>query len=294
MKRRDFVQKSSLALAGAVAAPNLLAANREESIKKFGFQAYTVRDKIYKDMAGTLKSLRKAGYDYVELFDFANGKLLRKPIKEVKPILEKSKLEVKSIHVPTGSGSRKVSGTIMHEFQRAVDDAAELGASYLVCPYLGESERKTIDQYKALCEKMNEAGEMCKKSGLQFAYHNHDFEFIELEGKEPMNVILEETDSDLVKIELDIYWVRFAEKDPIKFFRDNLGRVPLWHVKDLSLDEGKPMTEVGNGIIDWQQIFRYKGDAGMQYFFVEQDRNFKTDSVASLTASIGYLKKLSF
>ncbi len=286
MKRRDFVQKSSLAVAGALAAPSIMAATAEEKIKKFGFQSYTVRDVIYKDMAGTLKKLRKAGYDFFEGFDFGNGKLLRKPIAEAKQIIEDSKMEMPSIHVVTAN--MKDPGT----WQQSVDDAAELGAKYIVCAYLMPNEREKLDQYKELTELFNKCGETAKKSGLQFGYHNHDFEFMDLEGEMPMNVILNECDSDLVKLELDIYWVRYAEKDPIKFFRDNMGRVPLWHVKDLSLDEGRPMTEVGNGIIDWQQVFRYKGDAGMQYFFVEQDRNFKTDSVTSLTTSIKHLKSL--
>ena len=292
MKRRDFIQKTGLATAGLMASSALMAHNEEEIIKKFGFQAYTVRDVIYNDMAGTLKSLKKAGYDYMELFDFQEGKLLGKPIKEAKAIIDKSKIEVRSIHVPTGSGG-KVSGTLNHEFQRAIDDAAEFGAEFIVIPYLTDEERKSIDQYKALADKLNEAGAMCQKSNLQIAYHNHDFEFIELDGQIPYDVLLK-TDPFLVKMELDLYWARFAGVNPLTLFRDHRGRFPLWHVKDLSLDEGQPMTEVGNGIIDWRQLFSQKGNAGLQYFFVEQDRNFALNSVESLKTSIKYLKKLSF
>lgn len=293
MKRRDFIQKASLASAGVMAAsPLLLQPLEDDVIKKLGFQAYTVRDVIYKDMPGTLKALRKAGYSYCELFDFQDGKILGKPISEAKAILEKSKIAVRSIHVPTGAG-KKVSGTMNHEFQRAIDDAKELGAEYLVCPWLDSSERQTIDQYKALADLLQKCGEMCNNSGLGFAYHNHEFEFEELDGQIPYDLILA-TDPRLVQIELDIYWVRYAGLNPLTIMRENRGRIPFWHVKDLSLDEGKPMTEVGNGIIDWKQIFRHKEESGMKYFFVEQDRNFANNSVESLKTSLKYLKKINY
>ena len=295
MKRRTFLQNTAMSSLGLMAASHPLTAHLMlKRIKDFGFQAYTVRSVIYNDMFGTLKRLRKAGYDYVELFDFSDGKILGKSISEGQSIIDQSKLKVKSIHVPTGAGDRKISGTIWHEFQRAIDDGKTLGAEYLVCPYLMDFERETIDQYKGLAHRLNEAGEMAKKSGIQLAYHNHDFEFQKLEGQIPMDVLLKEMDSDLVKIELDIYWARKAEVNPLSFFRDNLKRVPLWHVKDLSIDEGYPMTEIGNGIIDWKQIFRHQEDAGLDYFFIEQDAYFENDPVTSLETSIKYLKKLSY
>lgn len=294
MKRRDFIQKASLASAGVMAASPLLSHPFEDDvIKTFGFQAYTVRDVIYKDMAGTLKTLRKAGYDYAELFDFQEGKILGKPIKEAKAILKKSRIDVKSIHVPTGAGDKKISGTINHEFQRAIDDAKELGAEYLICPYLMDFERQNLDQYKRLAERLQKSGEMCANSGLGFAYHNHEFEFQEMEGEVPFDIILA-TDPQYVKIELDLYWVRYAEKNPLKIIRENSGRIPFWHVKDLSLDEGQPMTEVGNGIIDWKQMFKHKEESGMKYFYIEQDRNFANNSLDSLATSLKYLKKLNY
>lgn len=295
MKRRNFLQSAALAGSAAMVAPSALAEGlRRERISEFGFQAYTVRDVIYDDMAGTLKTLRKAGYDFMEGFDFGDGKLLRKPIKEAKEILEDQKMGVKSLHVMTGAMAPDMKGTMINDWQMAVDDAAELGAEYIVCAYLMDFERENIDQYKELSELFNKCGETAKKAGLQFAYHNHDFEFQTLDGQMPMDVILAETEEDLVKIELDIYWARHAEQNPIKFFRDNYQRVPLWHVKDLSLEDGKPMTEVGNGIIDWKQIFRHKKDAGMKYFFVEQDRNYQKNSLESLQTSIKYLKKMNY
>lgn len=287
MKRRNFLQSAALATSAALVAPSALANGlRRERISEFGFQSYTVRDVIMKDMPGTLKRLRKAGYDHMEGFNFGNGKLLGKPIAEAKTILADNKIALKSIHIMTAN--------MGDNMQQTIDEAAELGTEFLVCAYLMPNERESLDQYKALSETFNKFGELSSKAGIQFAYHNHDFEFQELEGEIPMNVILNETDANLLKIELDIYWARRAEVNPLTFFRDNLRRVPLWHVKDLSLSEGNPMTEVGNGIIDWRQIFAHKNDAGMKYFFVEQDANFAEDSLSSLETSIKHLKKLSY
>ncbi|MGW8122025.1 sugar phosphate isomerase/epimerase family protein [Roseivirga echinicomitans] len=293
MERRDFLQKSALSTAGLLASGSLFSQSFfAGKIKDFGFQVYTVRDVIKKDMAGTLKTLRKAGYGYAEFFDFADGKLLGKPIKEAKAIIDASKIKLKSIHVGTGAQTPNLSGTMVNDWQRAVDDAAELGAEYLVCAYLGGGERQTLDQYKQVSELFNKSAELCQKSGLKFAYHNHDFEFKAIDGQVPYDILLNETEADLVKMELDMYWVRYADKDPIEMIQKDKGRFPLWHVKDMSMDDNKAMKEVGAGRIDWKQLFDYNKDAGLEYFFVEQDGNWAVSSVESLLTSIKHLKKI--
>tara|TARA_R110002072_G_scaffold69243_3_gene167922 strand:- start:649 stop:1530 length:882 start_codon:yes stop_codon:yes gene_type:complete len=293
MKRRDFLQKSALTSAGLLATGSLFSQPFfEGKIKDFGFQVYTVRDVIKKDMDGTLKTLKKAGYDYAEFFDFADGKLLGMPVKEAKAIIDASKIKLKSIHVPTGIQAHTVSGTMVNNWQKAVDDAAELGAEYLVCAYLDSAERQTIDQYKKVSELFNRSAEICKKSGIKFAYHNHAFEFKEIDGQIPYDVLLKETDADLVKMELDMYWVRYADQNPLKIIQKDMGRFPLWHVKDMSMDEDRAMKEVGAGRIDWKQLFAYDKDAGLEYFFVEQDGNWAENSVQSLVTSIKHLKKI--
>lgn len=294
MKRREFVQKSALASAGVLAASPLMSAVAAEKIKEFGVQIYTVRDLISKDYEGTLKSLKKVGFDYCEAFGFGDGELLGKSIKDAKTAFTKAKLPIRSIHASTGATTPKVSGTMNNDWQRAVDDAAELGAKYLVCPYLQTSERKNIDQYKRLAELMNKCGETSRKSNIQFLYHNHEFEFEELDGQIPYDIILKETDAYWVKMELDIYWTRFADRDPIKLFRDHPQRFPLWHVKDMELDEERNMTEVGKGRIDWKQLFTHGSDAGMMSFFIEQDRNWAVDPVSSTATGLKHIKGLRF
>lgn len=293
MNRRKFVQKSTLTAAGLMAAP-ALASLAHEKISEFGVQLFTVRDTLQKDFEGTLKSIHKIGYDYCEVFDFAGGKLLGKTIKEAKASFKKNKLPIKSIHVMTGAQAPNMDGTMVNDWQKAVDGAAELGAEYMACAYLLDFERKTIDQYKKLAEMFNKSAEACKKSGIQFLYHNHDFEFQTLEGQVPYDILLNETDADLVKMELDLYWVRYAERDPIKLFRENQGRFPFWHVKDMELAETRVMTEVGAGRIDWKQLFAHSADSGLKGFFVEQDRNWKVDPVSSIETSFKYLRSLRY
>ena len=286
MKRREFVQKSALATVGALAAPSLMGMGDLDKIKEFGVQVYTVRDNIQKNYEGTLKALRKIGYDYCEVFGYGKGKLLGKPVAEAKKSFEKAELEIKSMHV--------MPNTLENEWQAAVDAAAELGAQYIALAYLLPDQRKTTDQYKELIDLINRCAETSGKSGIQFLYHNHDFEFEKINGQEPYDLLLGQTDENLVKMELDLYWVRYAEKDPLKMFRENPGRFPVWHIKDMELAETRKMTEVGAGRIDWSQLFAQAGEAGMQHFFVEQDRNWATDPIQSTATSYQYLKALRY
>lgn len=279
------MQKSALATAGALAAPSLMG-YAPEKIAEYGVQLYTVRDVLNKDFGGTLKSLRKIGYDYCESFGFDGTTVLGKSISETKEAHKKAKLPIKSIHI--------LSSVMRGDWQQAVDNAKELGAEYIVLAYLLPDERKTLDQYKALNDLINKCAETSKKSGLQFLYHNHDFEFETLDGQEPYDLMLKQTDSYYVKMELDLYWVRYSDKDPLKMFREYGKRFPLWHVKDMELAETRVMTEVGAGRIDWKQLFAHRTDAGLEGFFVEQDRNWAVDPVASTETSYKFLKALRY
>ena len=286
MKRREFVQKSALATAGALAAPSLLAASPMEKIEEYGVQLYTVRDVLEKDFGGTLKSLRKIGYDYCETFGFNGTTVLGKSISETKALHKKAKLPIKSVHI--------MPDVMRGDWQQAVDNARELGAEYIVVAYILPDDRKKLDQYKELADLINTSAEISKKSGLQFLYHNHEFEFETLEGEVPYELLLKSTDAYYVKMELDLYWVRYADRDPLALFREYGKRFPTWHVKDMELADTRVMTEVGAGRIDWKQLFSHAYDSGLQHFFVEQDRNWAVDPVASTATSYKHLKGLRY
>jgi sugar phosphate isomerase/epimerase len=213
--------------------------------------------------------------------------------KTFKNVLKQNGLVMMSSHYRLGeeqTNGKDTMGTMLHDWDRAVDDAAEVGLKYMVCAYLSDVERGSLDHYKKLAEHFNKAGERCKKAGIQFCYHNHDFEFKQQDGKYPYETLLANTDKNLVKMEMDLYWVTKAKQDPIKLINENPGRFPLFHVKDMDKTPAGNFTEVGNGIIDFKNIFKHADKAGLKYFFVEQDKT-PGDPFASITQSYNYIKR---
>ncbi|HYE56240.1 MAG TPA: sugar phosphate isomerase/epimerase family protein [Chitinophagaceae bacterium] len=280
--RRDFIKNSTLLSAGFML-------NRETLFKsdtKIGLQLYTLREQLQKDQAGVIEQVAKAGYHLVETFDYNNGKYGGMSVQEYSQLLKKNNLQ-------TPSGHYYLRGFLFQgkddEWKQAIEYAKQLGQHYMVVPYVEAGERKNLDAYKKLAGRLNLAGEWCKQAGLQLAYHNHEFEFLPMEGSTGWDVLLKETDRKNVLIEMDLYWVSFAGRNPIELIKANPGRFPLWHVKDMDNTPQKKFTEVGNGVIDFKKIFDCKKKAGMQYFFVEQDVS--PAPLQSIQTSIDYLKK---
>ncbi|MEO8719868.1 MAG: sugar phosphate isomerase/epimerase, partial [Ginsengibacter sp.] len=212
--------------------------------------------------------------------------------KEFKGFLKRSGLVMYSSHYMLGEqkfNGNALKGTILNDWDKAVDDAAEVGLKYMVCAFLMESERGDLDQYKRIADHLNKAGERCKKSGIQLCYHNHDFEFIKQDNQYPYDILLT-ADKDLVKMEMDLYWIKKAGMNPMELFKKHPGRFPLWHVKDMDNTPEHSFTEVGNGTINFKEIFEHKNEAGMKYFYVEQDKT-PGDPFVSIKESIDYIKK---
>ena len=293
MNRRKFLRSaavvSSAALAQSIPFPLFAGNNLAET--ELGLQIYTLRDQIQRDLVGTLEKVAKIGYNYVELFGYREGMYFGRSVKEMRKILKKTGLNAVSCHVPTGSGEPRLKGTVTNDFERAAADAKALGHEYVVCPWLSEEERKTIDSYKKLATHFNRAGEKCKQYGLSFAYHNHDFEFFPIKGQIPYDVLLAETDPDYVKMELDLYWIAKAGIDYQTYFNRHPARFPLWHVKDMDNTSEKGMAEVGSGIIPWKTVFASRQISGMKRFFVEQD-HCKRDPFESIAMSYKYLNTI--
>ncbi len=247
------------------------------SVPPPGLQLYTVRELLDKDLKGTLQKIADIGYKNMEAAAGAKGHYYGLKPKEFASMLDGMGMKVRSNHVLVGTQKKEEAPlppslqTLTNNMQQLVDMAAEAGQSYLVCAFLFPSERETIDQYKKHAALFNKAGEACKKAGLTFAYHNHDFEFQKINDQLPYNILLNETDKDLVKMELDLYWATKSGNDPVGLFEKHSGRFPLWHVKDMDKTEKKFFTEVGNGSIDFKRIFDAAKTSGMEYYFVEQD-----------------------
>ncbi|MBN9385766.1 MAG: sugar phosphate isomerase/epimerase [Chitinophagaceae bacterium] len=291
--RRSFLRSVSLYSAGALAAP-ALASFIKAGQPTIGLQLYTVRDAMQADPAGTLARVAQIGYNSLEGATYTGTeKFYGMDPKTFKDVLKKNGLVMRSSHYRLGEdkgGAGEMKGTMLDDWGRAVDDAAALGVQYMVCAWLSPAERKGLDHYKWLAGELNKAGEKCKKSGIQFCYHNHDFEFEKQGGQYPYDVVLDNTDKNLVKMEIDLYWVTKAGQDPIALFAKNPGRFPLWHLKDMDATPEHSFTEVGNGTIDFKKIFAHASHAGMKYFFVEQDKC-PGSPFDSITKSIAYIKK---
>ena len=279
--------------AAALAARSAFAT----SIKNVGVQLYTVRADMEKDFDGTLAKVAAIGYKEVEFAGYFG-----RTAEQVRDTLNQHGLVSPSAHLdfPTVSNPEK--------WARALEDAATIGQTFLVNPWVDESIRNQPDAWRRIAEVYNTAGAASKAHGIQFCYHNHNFEFYPREdagGKLPFEILLDATDPKLVKFELDLCWISAAGKDPLDYFHRYPGRFPLVHVKGLRavpapsptpvpIDKVLPsLTDVGhNDVIDWKRIFGASKEAGIEHYFVEHD--VPKDAFASLKASYDYLAGLTF
>lgn len=288
--RRSFIKTTSLASAVLFIKPEHLNFNHSY----IGLQLYTVRDAMAKDPIATLAKVAKLGYNSVEGATYTGTeKFYGMDAKTFAGVLKQNGLIMPSSHYRLGEdqdNGKDVMGTILHDWDKAVDDAKAVGAKYMICAWLSPAERGNIDHFKLLAERLNKAGETCKKAGIQLCYHNHDFEFIKDNDQLPYDILLNNTDKDLVKFEIDLYWLTKAGQDPVAIINAHPGRFPLWHLKDMDNTDKHMFTEVGNGTIDFKRIFKSADKAGLKYFFVEQDIT-PGDPFDSITQSIAYIKK---
>jgi sugar phosphate isomerase/epimerase len=290
MKRRDFLKfgaaGSGLAFTG-IAGDGLLSSLMQEEeakkLKKFGLQLYTLRADFPKDPKGVLKQVASFGYKQVESFEGSKGIFWGMTNKEFKEYLDDLDMRIVSSHCD-----------INKDFEKKADEAAAIDMKYLICPYLGA--QKSLDDYKKKAEQFNKCGETCKKAGLRFAYHNHDYSFQLQDGQYPQDVMMMNTDSSLVDYEMDIYWVVTAGQDPISWFKKYPNRFTLSHIKDRKKNAGATDKDasviVGQGGIDFPRILKEARKQGMQYYIVEQERYDNTTPIAAVEADAAYMKTL--
>ncbi len=272
--------------AGAFLFPSF--AHAFAKVKPVGLQLYTLREVIGKDPKGVIEKVAKAGYKEVETYGYsAKGGYFGMDAKAFKSLLDNNGLKAPSGHF--GLDSFLKDGN-QDELKIAIEGAKGLNMEFLTIPWMGESLRSSLDDYKKVSLRLNQAAEICKKSGLKLAYHNHDFEFKKYDGKTGYEVMLEETDKNLVKFEMDLYWVVRSGNDPIAFFNKYPGRFPMWHVKDMDKANHTINTEVGTGTIDFKPFFKHAKQAGLKYAIVEQE-NFSKDPFISIKQSFDYVSR---
>lgn len=259
--------------------------------RHIGLQMYSVRDFADKDPLGTLKKLAAMGYKELEGHKYADGKFYNWTPKEFKTQLKHLGLKMPSAHTAINLQSwDKTQNDLSDGMKKCIDAHAALGVKQLLCPHIDKEHRNPDDLF-ALTDILNHVGAACKKSGIQFGYHNHDFEFTKLDGTYMMDSILQRTDPHLVIWEMDLYWVKFAHEEPVHWIKKYPGRIHAFHVKDMAKTMAHETVEVGDGSIDFADIFSHSKEAGVKYFIIELE-HYKTNSLDGVEKSLKNLKKI--
>ena len=291
MKRRNFIRNSSMALP-AILMPIPSFSLSLKSKYKMGLQLYTVRDAMEKDPIGTLKQVSAMGYEDLELYGYDGeaGTFYGFKAAEFKKILEDVNLTTSSGHYGLPAFFDSPEEDLLRYVDQCIEGAHAVGHSFVTWPWLDPKDRN-IEGFKKLCAKLNLIGERVKAGGLRFAYHNHGFEFEDHNGQIGYDIITNQTDPELVKLQLDLYWVAHdSQLSSEDWIRKQAGRIVMWHIKDMH-KESRDYTELGNGSIDFLPILPLAETSGLEYYYLEQGSNFAVNSMQSIAASAAYFKK---
>ena len=274
--RRNFLKVSATSALGALVLSEYSFKAAPVNPKTFGIglQLYTIRDAMAKDVPGSLKKVSDIGFKYLELASYSNGKFYGYEPAEFKKLVNDLGMEAISSHTQV-----EALGITLDNARKMAEDHAKLGVKYCIQPWVVEEARTTIASFKKMAADWNKVGGIMKQHGIQFGYHNHNFEFAKVEGKIPYyDVFMVELDKDLVTMELDLFWATKAGQNPVEMFKKYPGRFQLFHMKDMYTKEAPfyiPSTHdfapVGAGVINFKEILAAKKTAGLKYMFVEQD-----------------------
>lgn len=246
----------------------------------FGLQLYTLRDVIAEDPEATIRQVADFGYTQLESYDGPMGMWWGMGTTGYKNLLDELGMSPISSHA-----------NVFEEFERKANEAAEVGLTFIVCPWVGPQE--TMDDFRRIADQFNEMGEIANNLGLRFAYHNHAYSFEELEGELPQDVMMNITDPELVEYQMDIYWVVAAGHDPAEWMQKYPGRFTTCHVKDLAQGEEPESTVLGTGSIDYKQLLPVSQEYGMEGFIVEQEAYTGTTPIDAIRANAEYMKSLN-
>jgi len=285
--RRSFLKAAGIAaLSTPIIKAKLFADAMARQLPAIGVQLYMVKEDMAKDAAGTLSQLGKMGYSQIESFGGDKGIFWGMTDKDFNSLAQSSGLTLISSHY---AGDRA-------GYEQTAAAAAEIGMKYLIYPWKGP--QKTIDAFKRIAEEFNGYGAICKKNGLRFAYHPHDYPYKPVDGQLPIDVLLANTDPELVDFEMDFYYTVTEGQDPEAYIRKYKPRFRLCHMRDV-LKERLPAgsdeesaCDLGTGIINYPHLLSTGLHNGMKYFFVEQSRFFQETSLQSAKVNIDYLEQI--
>jgi sugar phosphate isomerase/epimerase len=264
--RRDFLRVSAAGALGAIVLSHYGC--------KTGSKPAAVKT-LAADVPGSLKKVADIGYKYLELAGYANSKFYGYEPAEFKKLVAGMGMEILSSHTQV-----EAEGITLDNAKVMAEDHAKLGVKYCLQPWVVPEARNTISGYQKMCADWNKVGGIMKENGIQFGYHNHNFEFATVEGKVPFyDVFMVELDKELVTMEIDLFWTIKAGQDPVEIFKKYPGRFQLFHMKDMWTNEAPYFTTdgvtdfapVGSGILNFKAILDAREIAGMKYLVVEQD-----------------------
>ncbi|MEP6846603.1 MAG: sugar phosphate isomerase/epimerase family protein [Panacibacter sp.] len=305
--RRSFLKKSTFAVAGAALFSNeIFAAPKSKTL--LGVQLYSVRDDMHKDPMGTLKKISDIGYKYVEHASYGDRKFYGKySATEFKKVLDDLGMKMKSGHTVMGRNHwDDTKKDFTDTWKNTVEDAAVVGQEYVISPWLDDSNRKNYDDLVRYMAVFNKSGELCKKSGMKFGYHNHDFEFSQkLNDMKVFDIIMQNTDPSLVAQQLDIGNMYHAGGIALDIIKQYPGRFELMHVKDEiktdkpagagEMDGGYESTILGKGIIPVKEIVDLgKKSGGTIHFIIEQESYQGMQPVATVKEDFAIMRNWGY
>ncbi len=291
INRRSFIKHSGLlTFASLLPVPAFTRTGLPKY--KMGLQVFTIRDAMDKDVVGTLKQVKALGYEDLELYGFDPERVAYYGYKatDFKSLLDDLGLTASSCHYNFAAYFDKSGDELKRYVDQCIKGARLLNMKYITWPWVDPKHRNP-EGYKKLAEKLNRLGEQVKAANLGFAYHNHGYEFEDLGGQTGYDLVIQRTDPDLVKLQLDFYWVKHSSlKSPQQWIRNQEGRVVMWHLKDMD-KVTRDYTELGNGSIDYVEILSTIDTSSLEYYYLEQGGNFADNSMQSIADSAKFFKK---
>lgn len=253
------------------------------TVDGIGLQLYTVGDQTRTDFDGTLEKVAQIGYKRVEFAGYGN-----KTPEQMRALLDKFHLKSPSSHIGLD--------LLRKDLEAQIHIAEIIGHEYITIPSLGrtDGDMKTADAWKRIADECNAIGSKLKARKIQLAFHSHTAEYVDVGGgKTGMDVFITQTDPSLFTFQMDLGWARVAKQNPVEWFNKYPGRFRMWHIKDMNLAKGSPVP-VGAGDIDFKPMLAAWKQAGMQYFFIEQDgaAQWPGGSMKAIATSYNAVKKL--
>ncbi|MGZ3871874.1 MAG: sugar phosphate isomerase/epimerase family protein [Mucilaginibacter sp.] len=287
LNRRTFLKNTGLlALSVPLFNNDVFAATLSRKLPALGIQLYMVKEDMASDTPGTLQKIGKMGYTQIESYGGDKGVFWGMSNKEFSRMAGDNGLKLVSTHYEGDSAG----------FEKLADEAAEIGMKYLIYPWKGP--QKSIDDFKRIADEFNGYGAICKKNGIRFAYHPHDYPYKPVDGQLPIDVLLAGTDKDLVDFQMDFYYTVTEGQDPEAYITKHAPRFRLCHMRDVLKNrlpkgsEEESACDLGQGIINYPHLLSTALDHGMEYFFVEQSRYFHETPLQSASVNAAWLKRL--